>query len=74
MQLPKTIVGNNVSTKAYSITNDATLIYGSLWKTNKVNGVVIACDRRIPYGGTHNATFITVEWFLPGRVVVKEFN
>ena len=73
-QLPKTIVGNTVSTKASHITNDAARIYGLLWKTNNVNGVVIACDRRIPEGGTHNATFITVEWVLPGRVVVKELN
>ena len=35
---------------------------------------MIACDRRIPEGGTRNATFITVEWVLPGRVVVKELN
>ena len=73
-QLPKTIVGNTVSTKASRITNDAAGIYGSLWKTKKINGVVIACGRRIPEGGTRNATFITVEWVLPGRVVVKEFN
>ena len=43
-------------------------------KTKKVNGVVIACDRKIPEGGTRNATFIIVEWVLPGRVVVKESN
>ena len=70
-QLPKTIVGNTVSTKASRVTNDAARIYGSLCKTKKVNGVVIACDRQIPEGGTRNATFITVEWVLPGRVVVK---
>ena len=70
-QIPKTIVGNTVSTKVSHITNDAAHIYGFLWKTKKVNGVVIACDRGIPDGGTRNATFITVEWVLPGRVVVK---
>ena len=70
-QLPKTIVGNTVSTKASHVTNDAAHIYGSLWKTKKVNGVVIACDRRIPKGSTRNATFITLEWVLPGHVVVK---
>ena len=63
-QLPKMIVGNTVSTKASHITNDAARIYGSLWKMKKLNGVVIACDIRIPKGGTRNATFITVEWFL----------
>ena len=73
-QLPKTIAGNTVSKKASHITNDATRIYGPLWKTKKVNGVVIACDIRIPEVGTRNATFITVEWVLPGRVVLKEFN
>ena len=35
---------------------------------------MIACDRRIPEGGTRNTTFITVEWLLPGRVVVKYLN
>ena len=70
-QLSKTIVGNTALTKASHITNDAARIYGSLWKTKMVNGVVIACDRRITKGGTRNATFITVEWVLPGRVVVK---
>ena len=55
-QLPKTIVGNTVSTKASHITNDAARIYGSLWKMKKVTGVVIACDRRIPEGGTRNDT------------------
>ena len=70
-QLPKTIMGKTVSTKASHTTNDAARIYGSLWKTKKVNGVVIACDIRIPKVGTRNATFITVEWVLPGRVVVK---
>ena len=73
-QLPKTIVGNTVSTKASHVTNDAARIYGSLWKTKKVNGVVIVCDRRIPEVSTHNATFITIEWVLPGHVVVKELN
>ena len=61
VQLPKTIVGNTLSMEASHITNDADPIYGSLWKTKNVNGVVIACDRRIPEGGTRNATFITVE-------------
>ena len=65
---------NTVSTKASHIINDAARIYGSLWKTKKVNDVVIACDKSIPEVGTHNATFITVEWDLPGRVVVKELN
>ena len=73
-QLPKTILGDTVSTKKYHITNDAARIYGSLWKMKKVNGVVIACERQIPEGGTRNATFINVEWVLPGRVVVKELN
>ena len=73
-QLPKTIVGNTVSTKASHVTNDAARIYGSLWKTKKVNGVVITCDRRIPEGSTRNATFITVVLVLSGRVVVKELN
>ena len=73
-QLPKMIVGNTVSTKVPHITNDVASIYGSLWKTKKVNGVVIACDRSIPEGGTHNATFITVKRVLPGRVVVKKLN
>ena len=73
-QLPKTIVGNTVSTKASHITNDSACIYGSLWKTKKVYVVVIACDKRIPKGGTRNATFITVEWVLSGRIVVKELN
>ena len=70
-QLPKTIVKNNVSTKASHITNDAACIYISLRKIKKVNGVVIACYRRIPEGGTRNSTFITVEWVLPVLVVVK---
>ena len=73
-QPPKTILGNTVSAKASHVTNDAARIYGSLWKTKKVNGVVIACDKRIPNGSTRNATFITVEWDLPGRVVVRELN
>ena len=73
-QLPKTIVGNTVSTKASHVTNDAARIYGLLWKNNKVNGVVIACDRRIIEGSTRNATFITVEWVLTGHVVLKELN
>ena len=73
-QLPKTIVGNTVSTNSSHVTNDAAHIHGSLCKTKKVNGVVIACDRRIPEGSTRNATFITVEWVFPGRVVVKELN
>ena len=73
-QLPKMILGNTISTKASHVTNDAARIYGSFWKTKKLNGVVITCDRRIPKGSTRNATFITVEWVLPGRVVVKELN
>ena len=73
-QLPKTIVGDTVSTKDSHIIKDAAHIYGSLWETKKVNGKVIACDRSIPEGGTRNATFITVDLFLPGRVVVRELN
>ena len=53
---PKTIVGNTVTAKASHITNDAALIYGSLWKSKKIKGVVIACTRRIPDGSTRNAT------------------
>ena len=64
-QLPKKIVGNTVSKKASHVTNDAARIYTLLWKTKKVNGVVITCDRRIPEASTSNATFITVEWVLP---------
>ena len=73
-QIPINIVGNTVSTKASRANNDATRIYGSLWKTKKLNGVVIACDRRIPEGSTINATFISVEWVLPGCVVLKQLN
>ena len=73
-QLPKTIVGNTVSKKASHINNDAARIYISFWKMKKINGVVIACDRRIPKGGTRNVTFITVEWVLSGRAVTKELN
>ena len=40
----------------------------------KVNGVVSACDIRIPEGSTRNATFITIEWVLPRGVVVKDLN
>ena len=60
-ELHNMIVGNTVSTKASHVTNDAARVYGSLWKTKKVNGVVIACHRRISEGSTRNATFITVE-------------
>ena len=49
---PKTIIGNNVSAKASQITNDAARIYGSLWKVKRINGVVIASEKRIPDGGT----------------------
>ena len=35
---------------------------------------MIASDKRIPDGSTRNATYITAEWTLPGRVVVKELN
>ena len=35
---------------------------------------MIACDRWIPEGSTRNATFITVEGVLPGRVILKELN
>ena len=72
--LPKTIVDNTLSTKASHVTNDSAHIYGFIWKTNKVNSVVIACDKRIPKGSKRIATFISVEWVLPGRVVVKELN
>ena len=65
-QLPKTIVGNTVSTKASHITNDAARIYGLLWKTNKGNGVVITCDRRIPEGGTRNFTLSTWSGYSQG--------
>ena len=71
---PKTIIGNNVSAKASQITNDAARIYGSLWKVKRINGVVIASEKRIPDGGTRNATFITAEWSLPGRILIKELN
>ena len=71
---PKTIIGNIVSAKASHITNDAARIYGSLWKSKKINGVVIASEKRIPDGGSRNATFITAEWSLPGRILVKELN
>ena len=71
---PKTVVGNNVTTKASNVTHDACRIFGSLWKTKKIPGKVIASDKRIPDGSTRNATYITAEWTLPGRVVVKELN
>ena len=71
---PKTIVGNGVSAKASQITNDAARIYGSLWKVKRINGIVIASEKRILDGGTRNATFITAEWSLPGRILIKELN
>ena len=71
---PKSVVGNNVTTKASHVTHDACRIFGSLWKTKKVPGVVIASEKRTPDGSTRNATFITIEWTLPGRVVLKELN
>jgi len=71
---PKTVVGNKVKTKASYVTHDACRIFGSLWKSKKISGKVIASDKRIPHGSTRNATFITTEWTLPGRVVVKELN
>ena len=71
---PKSVVGNNVTTKASHVTHDVCRIFGSLWKTKKVPGVVIASEKRTPDGSTRNATFITVEWTLPGRVVLKELN
>ena len=35
---------------------------------------MIASEKRIPDGGSRNATFITAEWSLPGRILVKELN
>jgi len=71
---PKILVENNVTTKASYITHDACRIFGSLWKTKKIPGKVIASEKRIPAGSTRNATFITVELTLPGRIVLKELN
>ena len=72
--VPKTIIGNTICAKASHITNDAARIYGSLWKSKKVNGVVIASEKIIPDGSARIATFVTAEWSLPGRVLVKELN
>ena len=72
--LPKTIVGNIVIAKALHITNNTAYICGSLWKSKKIKGVVIACARRIPDSSSCNATLIAVEWSLPGCVVLKELN
>ena len=63
-----------MSANAFHVTNDAARIYGSLWKTKKINGVIIACDKRVPVGSTRSATFVTVEWSLPGRVELKELS
>ena len=63
---PKTVVGNTVSAKTSHSTNDADHIYGPLWKLKLIKGVVIAFDKRVPEGSTRNATFITVEWSIPG--------
>ena len=71
---PKTIIGNRICAKASHITNDAARIYGSLWKAKKINGIVTACEKRVPEGSTRNATFVTAEWSLPGRIIVKELN
>ena len=71
---PKSVVGNNVTTKASHVTHNACRIFGSLWKTKKVPGIVISLEKRIPDGSSRNVTFITVEWTLPGRVVLKELN
>ena len=68
---PKTTIGIGVAAKASHITNDAARIYESLWKSEKIKGVVIAAKNCVPDGGTRNATIITVEWSLPGRIVVK---
>ena len=35
---------------------------------------MIASEKPVPDGGTRNATFITVEWSLPGCVVIRELN
>ena len=72
--IPKTVVGNTVSANASLVTNDAVCIHRSLWKNKKINGVIIACDKRVPVGSTRNATFVTVEWSLPGRVLLKELS
>ena len=71
---PKTIIGNRICAKASHITHIVALIYGSLWKMKKVNGGIIASKKRVPEGSTRNATFVTAEWSLPGRIVVKELN
>ena len=71
---PKIIIENRIYAKASHITNIAALIYGSLWKAKKVNGVIITCEKKVPEGSTRNATFVTAEWSLPGRIVVKELN
>ena len=71
---PKIIVGKNVLAKSSHVTNDAACIYELLWKSKKLNGVVIASEKRVPDGGTHNVTFITVEWSLLGRIIMKELN
>ena len=71
---PKIIIGNRICAKASHITHIAALIYGSLQKTKKVDGVIIASEKRVPEGSSRNATFVTAEWSLPGRIVVKELN
>lgn len=68
---PKTIVGITVTAKASHITYNEIRIYGSFWKLKKIKGVVITYARRVPGSSTQKVTFITMEWSLPGRIVIN---
>ena len=71
---PKTVPGNTVSTKVSFITHDAARIYGVQWRSKKIRGRVISSTKRVPAGSSRNQTFVTAEWYLPTRVVVKELS
>ena len=73
-QAPKSVVGTKITILARHITHDAARIYGSVWKTKKIEGTVVASQKRVPPGGSRNTTFITGDWALPGRNVIKEVN
>ena len=69
---PRLVIHNRVNTKASLVTKDAARIYGSQWKTKLIEGKVTKVDKRIPEGKSRSATYIEVDWELPGRVIRKE--
>ena len=71
---PRLVIHNRVNTKASLVTKDAARIYGSQWKTKLIEGKVTKVDKRIPEGKSRSATYIEVDWELPGRVIRKELN